>query len=391
MADPFLYERVYDYVLDEIRRGSLAAGDRVPSEMDLAARFGVSRITSKRALHMLAEAGVLQRRRGKGTFVADNIDALRTVAGQPGAVADQATSTSTACVGLVIPDASDAYGLELLRAIEERCAERGYHLVVRRTRDRQDVEEQAVRALVDSGIVDGLIVFPVHGEYYNASLLRLVVDHQPLVLVDRYLRGIPACSVHTDNRAAARELTGRLLDQGHERIAFCSPPVANPSSIEERMEGFEAALAERGLPADAGPRCMELQSSLPGLGDASEWAADRAAIREFVERESDVTGFVASEYNIALLVREVLAELGPAARAGRVIGCFDSPTTPASGAGFLHVEQDQRGIGRRAVDLLLAQLDGDIVGDAVPLRSIVPFRLVDPAGQDQASRDLLTP
>ena len=44
----FLYQRLYDYVLDEIRAGRLSAGDRVPSEMELARLFGVSRITSRR-------------------------------------------------------------------------------------------------------------------------------------------------------------------------------------------------------------------------------------------------------------------------------------------------------------------------------------------------------
>lgn len=372
LAGPFLYERIYDYLLEEIRNGTLHAGDRVPSEMDLAARFGVSRITSKRALHMLADAGVLRRRRGKGSFVAENIASLRTLPA-PSTPPRTDPPPASACVALVIPEVSDAYGLDLLRAIEERCAERGYHLVVRRTRDRQDLEEHAIETLAGGGLVDGLIVFPVHGEYYNASLVRLVFDHRPLVLVDRYLRGIPACAVHTDNRAAARALTGQLLDNGHERLAFFSPPVTNTSSIEERMDGFELALGERGLPADAGSRFTEVRSTLPGTADDGDGPADREAIREFVAGAPDVTGFVACEYNIALLLRAVLAELRPAG--GWEIGCFDSPGTSAPGQPFVHIEQDEPEMGRRAVDLLLAQLDGE----QVPPHSVVPFRLVDPA------------
>ena len=56
---PFLYQRVYDYVLDEIRTGRLSMGDRVPSEMELAQLFGVSRITSKKALQTLNRDGVV--------------------------------------------------------------------------------------------------------------------------------------------------------------------------------------------------------------------------------------------------------------------------------------------------------------------------------------------
>ena len=370
MADPFLYERVYDYVLDEIRNESLRAGDRVPSEKELAERFGVSRITSKRALHMLAEAGVLDRQRGKGSFVAANAPRLGPL--RTGHRPQPTRPETSSCVALVLPDASEAYGLELLCAIEERSAEHGYHLVVRRTRDRQEVEEQAIDALV-AGVVEGLIVFPVHGEFYNASLLRLVLDRSPLVLVDRHLRGIPACAVHTDNVAAARALTEHVLDLGHDQVAFLSTPVANTSSIEERIQGYEAALRGRGLPADTTRRFTELHSTLPGSTHESDVRADRAAIRAFVAREPGVTGFVACEYDIAVLIRDVLREAGGRDR-DCVIACFDSPGAPTAAGPFVHVRQDQREMGRLAVDLLAAQL----AGEDVPLRSVVPFTLVDP-------------
>ena len=65
-----LYERLYAYVVDEIRKGALRSGDRVPSEKELARTHGVSRITSMRALQDLERAGIVDRIRGKGTFVA---------------------------------------------------------------------------------------------------------------------------------------------------------------------------------------------------------------------------------------------------------------------------------------------------------------------------------
>jgi GntR family transcriptional regulator of arabinose operon len=385
LADPFLYERVYHYVLEEIRTERLQAGDRVPSEKDLAERFGVSRITTKRALHMLADAGVLDRHRGKGSFVAEHVPPLDELAAGAPARTEEAPKPASSCIALVLPDASDAFGLELLNAIEERAAEHGYHLIVRRTRDSQELEEQAIQALTGDGIADGLIVFPVHGDYYNAGLVRMVFDRSPLVLVDRYLRGIPACAVYTDNHAAAYGLTCHLVDRGHRQVAFVSPPVANTSSIEERSNGFEAALRDRGYAADAGLRFTEFQSTLPGSSDEQE-AADRAAIRAFVEREPAATGFVACEYNIALLLREVFEELDQEQAAedsfdgrsghsehGREIACFDSPHTRWARP-FVHIKQDQRQMGRRAVDLLLAQL----AGEEVPLQTVVPYALIDP-------------
>jgi glucokinase len=45
-------------------------GDRLPSDAELCARFGVSRMTARQAVQLLATEGLLVRRRGDGTYVA---------------------------------------------------------------------------------------------------------------------------------------------------------------------------------------------------------------------------------------------------------------------------------------------------------------------------------
>lgn len=45
-------------------------GDPLPSESDLGARFGVSRMTARQAVQNLAKEGLVRRRRGSGTFIA---------------------------------------------------------------------------------------------------------------------------------------------------------------------------------------------------------------------------------------------------------------------------------------------------------------------------------
>src|SRR5437763_1168856 len=129
---------------------------------------------------------------------------------------------STSQLAFLLPEVSLAYGLDLLRAVEKRAGEAGFSMVLTRTRGLQDQEERAIDRLVRSRAVDGLIVFPVNGEFYNASLLRVALEGYPLVLVDRYLKGIAATAVYTDNVAAARDLTGHVLDNGCDSVAFVS-------------------------------------------------------------------------------------------------------------------------------------------------------------------------
>ena len=68
--DSLLYARVETVLASEIADGDLKVGDQLPTEDSLIARFGVSRITVRRAIQNLVSRGLVEIRRGKGTFVA---------------------------------------------------------------------------------------------------------------------------------------------------------------------------------------------------------------------------------------------------------------------------------------------------------------------------------
>jgi GntR family histidine utilization transcriptional repressor len=64
-----LYRKVKLYVLGEIQAGNLTYNQKLPSEQQLVAQFGVSRMTVHRALRELVSEGVIVRMPGVGTFV----------------------------------------------------------------------------------------------------------------------------------------------------------------------------------------------------------------------------------------------------------------------------------------------------------------------------------
>jgi GntR family transcriptional regulator len=69
MAEAPLYGKVEEVLASEIAGGEYQPGDRLPSEDELLARFGVSRITVRRAIQNLIQRGVVEIQRGRGTFV----------------------------------------------------------------------------------------------------------------------------------------------------------------------------------------------------------------------------------------------------------------------------------------------------------------------------------
>ena len=65
-----LYYQIKEELMEEIRQGTYAVGDTIPSEHQLASQYNVSRNTAQRAIEDLVHKGVLTRKQGLGTFVA---------------------------------------------------------------------------------------------------------------------------------------------------------------------------------------------------------------------------------------------------------------------------------------------------------------------------------
>jgi GntR family transcriptional regulator, arabinose operon transcriptional repressor len=372
VADP-LYLQIYQQIVEEIKAGKLKTGDRVPSEKELADQHGVSRITSKKALEMLEQASLILRERGRGSFVAETLpDFSRLGQNEVSMPTLQNGRYQHKVIGLIIPDFSDSFGTSMLRAIERRCAKLGYFLILKMTAGLSKKEFDAIESLVQFG-ADGLIIFPVHGEYYNAKLVNLILQKYPLVLVDRYLKGLPAHAVYTNNEHGAMDLTQYLLDKGHQHIAFVSPPSENTSTIEDRFQGYRTALLNRRILFD--PRyCFDkLVSTMPSATSDEMILGDRQKLQHFLLEHPQLTGFLACEYNIAVLLSQVLVDLG---RHGTCeIVCFDSPANATAPYLFTHIRQNETAIGQIAVEILSKQLQGE----AMPIQNIVDYELIVPS------------
>ncbi|WP_028784266.1 trehalose operon repressor [Thalassobacillus devorans] len=66
------YLDIYNELVMSIRDGSFKAGERLPSEHELCVRYDTSRETIRKALHLLAQNGYIQKVRGKGSIVLDS-------------------------------------------------------------------------------------------------------------------------------------------------------------------------------------------------------------------------------------------------------------------------------------------------------------------------------
>lgn len=112
-----LYYQLVEQLKEQIQLGDLKPGDQLPSERELSDQHGISRMTVRQAIAYLVQQGLLEVKRGIGTFVAapklahDTLHLLgftEEVIQRGGAVTSQVLEQS-----LVVPSASVAGGLKL--------------------------------------------------------------------------------------------------------------------------------------------------------------------------------------------------------------------------------------------------------------------------------------
>ena len=68
-----LYQQIVDIMKKQILSGEFKPGQMLPSEAKLCEIYGVSRITARNAIQILADEGMVIKKHGKGSFVADNL------------------------------------------------------------------------------------------------------------------------------------------------------------------------------------------------------------------------------------------------------------------------------------------------------------------------------
>ena len=339
-----MYRQIFNALSQRIRSGELAGGERLPSEGEAAEQFGVSRITSKRALQMLAAEGLITRVPGRGSFVAESKPSEK-----------QSEGTRGAMIALVVEDFADSFGNKLIYAVEEYCRANGFRLLLYRSRWDAAREEEAVRDAVKLGAA-GLLVMPVHGEYYSDVYLKLVLDRFPIVFVDRHLKGLEASFAGTDNADAARRAADYLFDLGHRKIAWISPAERSSSSIQDRELGVVQAHADRGIPIDRSLWITGIESIYANYAGGESVEAETERIRSHLAEHPEITAVFAEECSLAVMVHEAAEAAGRCVPGDLSIVTFDSCCECSKQAQYTHIRQREFEMGSRAAGILHRQI-----------------------------------
>lgn len=362
----WMYKRIYSDLLQGIREGKFRPGDRIPSEKELSALYGVSRITSKKAMTMLAEEGWITRMPGRGSFVqpAEQIEAETAPAGEVRAVGMQPGSERR-ILGVILDSFGSDFGTGLLKSMEWECRKRGYSILLRCTNGSIEEENRAIHDAAALGAC-GMIIMCVHEETYNTTIIQLSLKNFPIVLVDRQMQGISIPCIKTDNYKAAFELTELLVKKNHKKIIFVSHSSMKTSTVRERYEGFADCIMEH---SEVKGHMAEIVGYNPVPQDEEEefLQYDREELRSFLLANEECDAFLVVEYKLGVLLRLVMKELGQE----REIVTFDGLNRIYGETEFVHVKQDERSMGIKAVETIDDIINGKEVENVVCIPYVI--------------------
>jgi LacI family transcriptional regulator len=147
-------------------------------------------------------------------------------------------------IGLMLPNLSNAFYTDILRAIESVAVKSGFSLFVCPTYQSAEKETNLLEDLLERK-TGGLIV--ISNSAIMAKDFKKAYTSMRIVSIQSDIKGIDSITV-TDEQGMF-ESAEHLLKLGHTRIAFIGYN-SSMSSLSNRLAGFKAALKKHNVPAD---------------------------------------------------------------------------------------------------------------------------------------------
>ncbi|MCX7799281.1 MAG: substrate-binding domain-containing protein [Fimbriimonadales bacterium] len=220
------HAQIREAILEQVRSGALRPGERLPSEPEIAERFGVSRMTANKAILALVQDGWLVREKGRGTFVAES----------PGIAEGQVCR-------VVVPVDSlgaigDVYFGTLYWQLQQRLQQHSVRVDIR------PLQGGLADAATEPSPAGYIVIDPPESALPVFADLRCT--GRPVVLLGCSWNYPGLSFVDSDNLLGGLMAANHLIELGHKETMFLGG-CPSDSNTRERLRGFRIALKSRGL------------------------------------------------------------------------------------------------------------------------------------------------
>lgn len=226
------YEEILKSIKEQLDRGNLKAGDKIESEHQLCDRFGVSRQTVRHAISVLEQDGIVERRRGSGTYIKASVNI-------------EEKGKKTMMVAVMTTYVDEYIFSAIIKGIEHELSRAGYGMQVSFTNNTVEKERFILKNILEKGMVDGLIAETTKSGLPNPNLdiyQKIMKKGIPVLFINSRYAGLDAPYVSLNDKMAGKMITNHLLRCGHRNIAAIFK--ADDGQGHQRYAGYMEALME---------------------------------------------------------------------------------------------------------------------------------------------------
>ncbi len=269
---------------------------------------------------------------------------------------------SAEAIGIVIPlrpasgqTISDPFFLEMVGAVSDAAADRGYDLIISAPKGEEQIAE---RRLLQTGKADGLIIIGQAGRSRRLDALGPLAEK--VVVWGGRISDSAYTLVGSDNLEGGRLAADHLLSRGRRAILFIGP--RDLPEVMLRHEGFIRAHAEHGVIAEPA-RVLNIEfGSRPAF----------QSILNLIDAGLHFDAIFAASDVLAMSAMMALQARGRSVPGDIAVVGYDNITQSAMAMPPLTtIDQSIEAGGRLMVDLLLRKLAGETVTS-----QLTPTRLV---------------
>ena len=225
-----LYMQIYERLLDRIRDGTYHGGALLPPERELSGAFGVDRLTVRRALAIMADEGLVEKKAGLGTWIKKSPP-------------DRPAGAGTRSIAFFLPNSGSRIDRitepcisRLFYGVERNMSRRGFQLIYSTLGEGEDL----TRLLKDSDCAGIIFVSQIKRTFLQEAR-RMQIPAVALNACDGYFP-----SILPDREGGTFDAVSHLAGLGHRKIAFISG-ISTYGSSQSNFAGYKRALVETDL------------------------------------------------------------------------------------------------------------------------------------------------
>lgn len=206
-------------------------GSKLPTEVELAAAYNVSRSTVRQALDLLVKQGIIEKRWGSGNTVVGKSD-----------------NSKAKTIMVLLPNSKHEILAEALSDIQSTLLKNGYEVEFHETKNQYQIERNYLNALMDQ-VYGGLIILVAHSNLpsTNADILQIQLKRQlPIVFINSAPETLyNPVVIGFDHYNKGYQMARFLINSGHKKIGGIF--IQDSAASIRAFSGFMDAIRDANL------------------------------------------------------------------------------------------------------------------------------------------------